>query len=134
MTLEKIDNIIEVILSEPIFLAEDGTLPAWSSQIWKSVAAKLNMNSKEGRAMTSDYLYTLVKNNRHDILKKIRSKLGFDNEIPDNMSSDLTSINSDQNENNSEHSSQNILPTKRKSCQSKKKIPSHCNQRLIRKN
>lgn len=82
MASKRVDVIITKILDHPSFLNNAGELPAWSSKIWKSVTDSINSSAVDGqKCITSQYLYTLVKENRYNILTSIRTKLGF-NEVP----------------------------------------------------
>lgn len=81
MASKRVDEIITKILDHPSFLKNDGELPAWSSKIWKSVTDSINISAIDGQKyITSQYLYTLVKENRYNILTSIRTKLGFNEE------------------------------------------------------
>ncbi|KAL5237421.1 hypothetical protein ACI65C_004831 [Semiaphis heraclei] len=81
MASKRVDEIISKILDYPSFLNNDGEPPAWSSKIWKLVADNINSSAIDGqKCINSQYLYTLVKENRYDILTSIRTKLGFNEE------------------------------------------------------
>lgn len=82
MASKQVDEIIMNILDEPSILNENGDIPLWSSKIWKSVANSLNKNAQDGQKIISyQYLYTLIKENRYDILDNIRSKLGISRDV-----------------------------------------------------
>lgn len=76
MASKRVDEIIETILQEPNFLDEDGKSPPWSSKIWKSIANKLNTN--EQNIISPQYLYTMVRENRYNILSRVRLKFGLE--------------------------------------------------------
>lgn len=99
MASKRTEEIIHTILNEPCFLNENGDIPVWSSKIWKCVSDKLNMYLKDGQKSISDqYLYTLVKQNRYDILNTIRSNLGFSTGVSEKIPIDQTSTSSNESD------------------------------------
>lgn len=86
MASKWVNKIIVNILEHSSFLNNDEELPPWSTKIWKSVADSTNSSAKYGQKSTSSqYLYTLVKENGYNI----RTELGFDKEpISEQISND----------------------------------------------
>lgn len=73
---KRVDEIIEAALQEK-FLNDYGELPPWSSLAWQKVTDLLNSSTEYQKKINRDYLYTLLKNNRYDLLSQIRKKMNI---------------------------------------------------------
>jgi len=77
MASKRIDEIVEAVLKINL-LTDKGELPPWSSKSWQSAADILNSaKGLDKKVITRDYVYTLVRNDRFDILSKVKSNLGI---------------------------------------------------------
>jgi len=85
MASKRIDEIVEAVIKVNL-LTDKGELPPWSSKSWQSVADILNTAKRlDQKVITSDYVYTLVRNDRFDILSKVKSNLGIEvSALPEN--------------------------------------------------
>jgi hypothetical protein len=76
MAAKCVDDIIEAVLQEKL-LNDNGELPPWSSLAWQKVSDSLNSSKKYQKIISRDYLYTLLKNNRYDLLSQIRKRMNI---------------------------------------------------------
>lgn len=76
MAAKRVGDIIEAVLQEKL-LNDNGELPPWSSPAWKKVTDLLNSSERYQNIINRDYLYTLLKNNRYELLSQIRKRMNI---------------------------------------------------------
>ena len=100
MAAKRVGDIIEAVLQEKL-LNDNGELPPWSSPAWKKVTDLLNSSERYQNIIKRDYLYTLLKNKRYELLSQIRKRMNIVIPMPESQvlyyESDETTLD-DKNE------------------------------------
>lgn len=93
MASKRVDEIVEAAINSNL-LDNKGEIAPWSSPNWQIISNRLNASVLSTK-ISKDYLYTLIRCNRYNILTKIKSALGieFETEVlsPNTDSSDVDS-------------------------------------------
>jgi len=102
MAAKRVGDIVEAVLKEKL-LNDNGELPPWSSIAWQKVTDLLNSSEGYQKIINRDYLYTLLKNNRYDLLSQIRKRMNVvmpESQEPYYESDDITSDDNNESDMN----------------------------------